>query len=549
MEFTRNFNVPINSAGGYTLVNNWGYGLEGSGLSGIASVVTASNGRVYATIYQKTAGSLNLYELTSSGTRLISSGLTIDYLDGSMTQWTSSAPGNVGTLQTATLSGFDGSHNPTWNAATTVCNPPFGSNLSFSYGAVPGSNVQSWGAFTNGNIPCAYHGANAVASQYFLGIVAPGGSTYLAQVAPGSGATPFPYPRPCQVPVGGTYTLGGCRTLGAYAWMLIAGEGFNQGEACQNLLFHQSGLAVWQGGIPYISGYGGPATSGRAGNPYGNGLIMDSSGNLHAMMTAEAGSGPQEWVASGLSTLSTNTAAFSNGLASITVSGGGWAPGQLLGVYVNTSEVFTDTFTRANSSTVGNGWTDPNSQFKIASNLLQQTSSGFANYTTCILLRPNSGNDSTQIIQIPASLYDTTKLYYNSGLPQVDGAWGVVSRYQSNGSCYFAHFRYQGNLSSYFSGELIIGSIDASGNIWILSADQGSAYPNQSPGHAYALTLTTQGSGSTTLTAVLKDATTGAPYMAVQCVNQQPELQSPGQIGIMMGWANTVISKYTGPVF
>jgi hypothetical protein len=134
LEYTIDYTQPLSS--GWTLTNNWGYN-EPSGWDfnyPINAVIKMSNGRRYAMFKGSTGVQYYWGELTTGGVRyhLVTLPGPVPSIDsiGNIYSWSStgSHPSQVYTLKKYTLTGFDGSNNPTYSGASTVATIPIGAN-------------------------------------------------------------------------------------------------------------------------------------------------------------------------------------------------------------------------------------------------------------------------------------------------------------------------------------------------------------------------------------------------------------------------------------
>jgi hypothetical protein len=167
-EFTIDYTQPFGSC--WTLTNNWRYNVAGwyNVNTPLGSVVTLTNGRTYGVVRNATSGVTYIAEFTSSGLRIPSTGtpvngVTLDSLGNAYVRAgvSGSYPNQSALIRKYTITGFDGSNNPTYNAGATVQTLPLGARAGG-----PGSN--NYNITTSGNyIAYMNTGNNAGVTNFF----------------------------------------------------------------------------------------------------------------------------------------------------------------------------------------------------------------------------------------------------------------------------------------------------------------------------------------------------------------------------------------------
>ena len=561
LEFERDYTQPLSAGNGlaWKLVNNWGYGYLFQGLStqdGITEVVSGSNGRVYAQFEPATWLSPHVVELTPSGVRdiaAIAAPYEHAYLDAQMNlwNWTGFGTSQV-TAMKAPLTGFDGSNNPKWGTSVAYCSMPLAAGQPTFDGArqscggmpiplLPDGSVVSFNTTTG---PPDYNG-------YYLGFVKKGASNFWAKTAQGELATPLTHdgrmplstlPNAKLIP-----DIGG-RVCGDLIAQFANGEFFDSAESNQILLYHSSGLFITDFGTRSAGDISQAAPSGKSGNFYGNAFLQCPDGNTRIFHSDESShAGIHEWTLLNLSTINVVAGQFDG---TNTVNLGSIGPRKQGPRPTGPITTISDTFNRADSSTVGGGWLDPNHSFAIKGGRLKVNYPLWGAIANTVLLAPGTCSDSDQTIQIPAQYFDGSKMA--SSPNEIDGYWGVVSRYQQDGSRYLASMRYvrfpsdvtalSGNGVLKFEIGMCVG-----GQIAHLGYDDAFYLP-ASPGHSYSLRLQTTGIAPTRLQMTVTDQVTGTQYVVLDQLSDEPSLQAVGGVGIQAGYFGNEFSSYNATI-
>lgn len=565
LEYKRDWSRPLKGGvgdSGWSYVKNWLYGMPDSRMMGLDVVVTAPNGRVYG-IQSLTSLTSNIVELTSTGLRICNTGNGQNWLAADMALWSHLWVGRgasrVHTVLRAPLTGFDAAGNPQWGKPVAYCSMPavIGVSPSYEGGEAPpgGAPFQLFpdGTFVSANTDAWVYSSP---SCYYLGYSAPGSTAPYVSTA--RGELQLPLTRDGRVSWSAPSILSGTPTCwavtsGQFAALGMNGEFWDNAQANQILLYHSSGLFVTQFG--QRSGGNSPQTAamGMAGNFLGVGMTTLPNNNLALIHSTESMLGASEWQISNLNSLQVTSSPIVNGQSYVAVSNVGQPSTDLSSIDAPVS--FGDNFQRSDSGNPGNGWTGPvTPTWKLASGQLVSTASAVHMPSPmapgALLLRPDSVNGSKQTILIPAQLWDTKRiLSYNSAY---QGWWGLASKYQSDGRCYacyaqFVNFTSNGVPKTNGTWNLQIGEYDSSGVFWNIAYDRAPALP-PNPGHAYSVTFTTKwnpATNRTDLAAVLFDETTQTPLINLLSSSDEPALQGSGQVGIIGGCAQNVISSYS----
>jgi hypothetical protein len=208
---------------------------------------------------------------------------------------------------------------------------------------------------------------------------------------------------------------------------------------------------------------------------------------------------------------------------------------------------FQDSFSRTASSVVGNSWQDVNGKYLLKGGFLRTVPTLYSPSLPAPLLRYTSLRSSSQSVQIPAVLWNASDMHNTSYSMQA--AWGLVSRYQPNGDCYYVNLvsvrnvPTDNNPGGNGSLTLEVGCI-VNGHRFTLAFDDAYFLP-PAPGHAYLLQLNTVGQSPTQITASLYDSTTQQVLITESCQNDQISLQPPGRVGIMASYDSNTFGTYT----
>jgi lysophospholipase L1-like esterase len=188
----------------------------------------------------------------------------------------------------------------------------------------------------------------------------------------------------------------------------------------------------------------------------------------------------------------------------------------------------TDNFTRADSTTVGNGWTPFNAvtNWKIASNKLVFTSDGPNDYVAKMLTRPSS---------------ETTGVDERVVITRVLGAQpyhsAIALRVQTIAGQHFGDYY----LVQYeeTTGIVQVYAVTNGGSVIGLTLT-GSASGVQTAGHTYTLDATAVGVNPTVITITATDTTSGAFSSSYSVSNSEATLQVSGLAGVSANIGSTV---------
>lgn len=299
LEFQVDYSKPLAQA--WTLVNNWGVGLNANYLPwncGLFDVTTFTNGRTYALIHTNYFNLNELVELSTNGLRITglfpSVGLP---MAGSMYRWVSiAADASIWATTTwgagwyqSTLSGFDTNGNPLWNPETLQATAPNGSTDPFPRSGGCG-NMNA--AISTNNILISFD--PSLNNGWHLGGIRLGGTNWLWKASPSGNLNGQ-----------GNYEIGNgiCyagNTVEAMDRNVIYGfhgEFFRgQGEASQHMHYYDDGLFVGEFGeaSPGHSAYEG-AWYGFAGNGHFPNLMKTTNGDYYLWVNDESDHGPERW--------------------------------------------------------------------------------------------------------------------------------------------------------------------------------------------------------------------------------------------------------------
>ncbi len=280
------------AAGGnnsWKLVRNWSAGVGsqymGDGVGdGLNTVVTLSNGRVYGLMMDNTTSKMAVVELPAGGGLLRVTGIEVTkgttlYANGDLRSATTA--GGVQTISSQALTGFDGSGNPQWGAATTLASASAGTGDPYYRGAFAGTKGPQF-PITDSNVVVSFDQSigTGAAGRMHLGGIAVGGTSWLWEVSPSVSTVDYNDPAQCTgvfaiaqgVQYGGnTVQVSGQNILYGYH-----GEGWNGEEANQFMHFRDDGLFVGEFGIP-SSAANTNAIAGSGGNAF-NPTVVEVNG-------------------------------------------------------------------------------------------------------------------------------------------------------------------------------------------------------------------------------------------------------------------------------
>ena len=188
----------------------------------------------------------------------------------------------------------------------------------------------------------------------------------------------------------------------------------------------------------------------------------------------------------------------------------------------------TDTFVRANSASVGNGWTPySGTNWSIASNQALFTFSSGTTYANQQLLRAGSETPTPQarvVFRTPALL---------AGQQNASTNWGVALRTQANGDSYFFQFSGAGSINVF---KVIAG-------VATQIAGAGGSFATVA-GHVYECDFYVDGNGTstTTVSSTINDITGATtPFPQVTATDATASLIAGGQSGLSVNLSSGTI--------
>jgi len=342
LEFSVDYSQPLQQS--WQLTKNWAAGIAniGGSFQGINSVVTLSNGRTYALVAMPGTAGNQAMELTSSGLR--STGITLSNGNPSITlnsdgtlRW-EEASGGIATFKKRTLTGFDGSNNPIWAAATNI------SSLAYVHGSDPVSAYPYSMAgvrvpITSSNVLVSFDNERTH-SGWHLGGINPTTNKWLWKTSPTGILDGYGTFDPNANYTGNTHWTADRNIIYGYH-----GEGWNGGQAGQWMHYFDNGLFVGQFGVPNFP-YDTPV-AGQTGNA-SNWILVQQGGNLYMYSGCEAvGAGAHRWKINGWNSIQEQTINVS-----LTANGNGSG---LTGMYFGDQNLNNLIFTR-NDSVVDYNW-------------------------------------------------------------------------------------------------------------------------------------------------------------------------------------------------
>ena len=295
LEFSVDYTKPLPQA--WTLVNNWRVNVDPVHISwneGLREVTTFPNGHTYALIDNNSFSPAvqELCELGPNQLRFTGIFPLIHY------GWISLGPDGlaratsmgVPTWYEQTLTGFDASDNPVWNAPTLMATASAG-------GTDPVPRCCSFGnvraTVSTNNILVSFD--QSLNNGWHLGGIRLGDSKWLWKASPAgaylNGAGVY------EISNGVTYAGSTVQALGRNIVYGYHGEFFRgQGQACQTMHYYDDGLFVGQFGeaTPGHAAYE-DVLPAKAANSHCRSLVETASGDYYVWINDEAAHGPQRW--------------------------------------------------------------------------------------------------------------------------------------------------------------------------------------------------------------------------------------------------------------
>jgi hypothetical protein len=594
LEFARNYDVSLvphsdGSGGAWRLVRNWCFlslpegtraGLIGGRLGatshdGLEQVVTCragpEAGRTFGMLYSSTRQRYDFVELDRSKGLVYRGSFdsarfphlpafsppgTFDSViwpslleDSDGLVFMAAVAGKSGeiTIYGQTLSGIK-NNLAAWTAPRPYASAPSDPKTGMVRGPGPiGGGIER---LSDGTLVTANNADTSVEGRPFIGILAPGGARLINEFARGAyneplrrdGTVPIEYPdqRAC-------YPSCGVRVAHDLIVQFDHGEFVDGAQMNQVLLFHRSGLCLGQTGertrVQLMA-----VTSGAGGNFTGNSVNELPNGDLVIHANSELLQG-------GIGEIRVrNVISITEHTASLSPTGssnlGEIAPSHPIVVAPSPwQHKLLDRFERPDGDQVGNGWEDRNSHYAIQGGQLRLRSGFFGRPSGLegFLARGNERyGDNEQTLHIPAELWDPAKVGKDRGTPVL--SFGLVGRQvpgadRKNGPAYFVEVdyvrpaRYASGPPQWTHGMFLLNiyercEIPGSGlTNYLLAADNWYSLPGP-PGHSYTLTFSVTGVRPAVLHAVLRDDVTGQ-NAELYAENDEPELQSPGRVGIV----------------
>lgn len=292
LEFSVDYAQPL--AQGWTVTkfygNNLPSALIGTLDEGLLAVATLSNGRTYALLPdgQNNGGKRRIAELTAAGLRLtpttqLDNSTTLE-ADGSL-QATIYSGGFVQYNRRA-LTGFDGSNNPQWAAASTAASAPYGGTWMNYHPAGRRFHLANGLA-----IAFEEYSAN---NGYHLGAVKQGSNQWLWRAVPSAGGLDGLGRFDSWCEYGGNLHMVSGRNI----FFGFHGEFYlNQGQANQFMHYYDNGLFVGQFGQPLmpVTGFNAPGSAGNSFSP----ALIQTNGQMYLYHNDEASRGSHRWRADG----------------------------------------------------------------------------------------------------------------------------------------------------------------------------------------------------------------------------------------------------------
>jgi len=363
MEFEVDYSKPLlpgdpTVAGGnnsWKLKKNWGLGVpadyHGTGnFEGIHTVVTLGNGRTYGLIWNFTTAKHALVELPASGNLRIT-GIefpfnTTLYANGDLRSWSYASP--IQTITNKALTGFDGSGNPTWGAATNLAvtsggarypgsfsgptGPRFpitSSNLMVSFNSDKGTGGMHLGAAPVGGTTWKWLASPAVATAYY--------ETYAGQDGTFSQGNGVQY-------AGNQVHASGRNIVYGYH-----GEFYNGGQANQFMHFRDDGLFLGQFGTVSSSAIT-EANPGQGGNSFSLSLVKVGAETYFWNNDESNHAGVHRWRFTGLNNVGELSASGTPGSTLALGSSSTVAPSQIKDNAAATGVVTTGTWTTSTNT-------------------------------------------------------------------------------------------------------------------------------------------------------------------------------------------------------
>lgn len=306
-EFSINYSQPLDSC--WTLTNNYGYNFNASTHEGSGSKFAQflSNGRTYA-LYSKPGYLNEIVELSSTGTRFTGitiAGGSILTEAGDILHYSERVEGEPTTVTIQTLTGFDGSNNPTYASETTYIQTP-----DIDPDIDPVSYHSQQEAITNGLFIFFDDVPKTPAGGYHLGAIKIGTSEWKWRTAKGTGsAYSGPFPDDGRFDDGNDvndYAGSQAVTAGNHVVYGYHGEFWQNAQTNKFNHFFYNGLFIGQfgktGRDEGVLGVEAPPE--YAGNALTPDMVIGTDGNIYLYHGDESHhSGVHRWKMNGLDTI------------------------------------------------------------------------------------------------------------------------------------------------------------------------------------------------------------------------------------------------------
>ena len=528
--------------GAWVMDRYWGYG-RADDVGGIQRVCSV-DGKLYA--YFISNGNY-IGELTDEGIRVIGTGswTAVDedfnlYSLPHITDTTRPRP----EVRVQYFAGLDENDNPTWDDPVTFTTYSQTTDDPVPDGGVGKQNLQKLG---NGAIVITRNKQDAAnPGRFFIGAMKPESTTWLWRHGRGTSlSVPFRNDG-----LTTTYSNDN-KAAGAYAANEFTvfsnnGEFYLGGQSASHPVYNKDGLYLRMIGQIRVEPAGtlGFPGLGQAGNALNCQFLYDGANYRYLMPSEAQSSGLWEFTFKNIETygVATGTVSLGGSTTLSTIAASGNAPAAI------DSVADSDDFNRADSGTIGNGWSSYGSEFmSIVSNTLRANVSQLNN-TTNYIYRGSTMLDSLQRIYIPAGLWGTTQVRVNAGIGETRGMWAFCARLDTATGrriqAVISYVRYNGSAAPGANGTFTLRiSTVINGITYSLGMILVANLPD-SPGHAYMGEFIVVGTQPTRLMLRLYDTTDNKVVGEYYTESYDTDIETAGYSGIICADENSTIDTY-----
>lgn len=522
---------------------------------GIRCCITLS-ARVFAYIRSFTslgAEQRQFVELDDDGVRVIS-GITVptaNYgMDASGHHWYVQS----NTLYKRTYSGLDGSNNPILSSAVAFA--AWNSDSVDLVNPIPSTSIGNhpFPVLADGTVVLCNSELEdpVLEDRYHIGAIR---SDWTWRWRHGRAQTEdVPYPDNGKTATeGNANIISGYDANGNFVVVSASGEFYYGSQSGAHLFYDKNGMYLFKLGIARFTGFGNTlyphkGWSGNALRP----CLFQANSKYRYLVPSEATLGIGEWTlenTGGYEVLSDTSVNFDDTVALGSFTDAGDEPQAFFSATLE-----TDDFNRADSTTLGGGWSKLLSYngTEIRGNRLCSINNGthYANYEQNCVYDDTDRVSSWQEITIPQDAHFTS-MWGHSGSPNFEADYGIAARINTTTGARIVCFaRYQRRISGgtpgtwNYNGRWLIGFSMFDGTTWWDHGYTRAGWLPDSPGSEYKLIFGCVGTAPTRLIAILDDTTQNERVIAFDSRLWDTAMESTGRCGINFGMENMRVDDW-----